>query len=538
MPLVAVAVSPLAAEPICAGIAEGEGVALVVVIRLVGRERVVDLEPMICARTARDPDRDAAILAAGAALHRGERADAVPARETRAPRAAEHCVIPVHEAREPVGVGEGHRDRTGEPRFAERALVRSGGAHGARIPEVLVDDEDVREERDTRRRRQELVDVGRTAEEGECRVAEHRLADRTVVVAHGGEVERGDTSVIDARAQTHDFRAIPVAIPRHAEARLDHGHVRRDLAVRREVVRARPVRDRRPDEWRKEHGRRRRDHVRLLLTFQAHAVVQRQIRRRLPGILDEDAEIHLLEGLRAGLLDREPAHSGLLQVQEHRSRDALSTRACPGEARPRRAGALDIPVAVGRVVDEALHAAEDESAVREPDERLCRVHEVEFDAGLIEVIPSHHADVIEQLEPGVVVLDRDEEGTADAERVAEVHRDIGEVAAARKRRCVVVARPILTGDLEAELVRHGVRELAVERSAECVARALLDRIRTAAPGVHIEGAVGLLVVRVVVLEREEVPVTQAPVDLGEEDAGIVRPRDRTEVVGQCAAKRG
>ncbi len=95
MALVAVAPVVLGLQGVGPGVAEGERIALVVVVGLVERERVVDLELQV--RIERPPElgRDAVVPRLGRALDDEQVADPVgPAgRQPRAPGLTEHRVV-------------------------------------------------------------------------------------------------------------------------------------------------------------------------------------------------------------------------------------------------------------------------------------------------------------------------------------------------------------------------------------------------------------------------------------------------------------
>ncbi len=128
---------------------------------------------------------------------------------------------------------------------------------------------------------------------------------------------------------------------------------------------------------------------------------------RLPRILDEEGQLVLWDALRPRLLNSIAACPRLLQVQQHRP-----DRACSGWTGTHRGaapvGAFDVGVAELDEIEEALDRAEDPPRVGEPDERLHRLHPVPLAAQLDQVVPSSDRHVVEYLDPGVVVLHRNE----------------------------------------------------------------------------------------------------------------------------------
>ena len=275
----------------------------------------------------------------------------------------------------------------------------------------------------------------------------------------------------------------------------------------------------------------------MLLRFPPEAVVDSQARCRLPRVLDEDADVRLCQRLCSALLHRAATNARLLQIELHRA----------GDARPGRAGASGVAAAVGalhvvapavRVIDESSHAAEDEPAIREADEGLVRLYRVDLGTDLEQVVAGGVGDVVEQLDARVVVHDGDEERPADAKAVDEIHAGIGKITPTGQRRRIVLTRAVLPRKLEAELVRHAVRELRGELAADGVRKILLDRVGAGSPRVHVERAVHLTAVREIVLERKVVRLVHAIVELQQEHLAIIGAGDRREVVAQGATEGG
>ena len=242
--------------------------------------------------------------------------------------------------------------------------------------------------------------------------------------------------------------------------------------------------------------------------------------------------------LGAGLLHGQPADAGLLQIDQDGSGDL---RALGAGARGGRAavGALHVPVPLVDEVQEALHRAEDVTAVGEADEGLGRLDAVPLDAGLDQVIAPGQGNVVQQLEAGVVVLHGDEEGHAEAVAVLEVHGRVREGPPGRGvDRAPVRARAILAGELEAQLVGRARRQQRDQAAVEGVGPVPLHGIGAPRPGVDVEGAVQLLGPGVVVLEGGGVAVREVPVDLGEEGAGVVGAVDGAVVAGQGPVEGG
>ena len=92
--------------------------------------------------------------------------------------------------------------------------------------------------------------------------------------------------------------------------------------------------------------------------------------RGLPAVLEEERQLVLDDGLGAGLVHREPADAGLLEVQRDRPGDVLARGArARGLTRGRRVddveGALHVAVPVGHVAQEPGNRGERHAPVAE-----------------------------------------------------------------------------------------------------------------------------------------------------------------------------
>ena len=482
------------------------------------------------------PDGERVVAGLCAALHRPQRADAVgPAGgEARTPGTAEKRVVPVDEPRQVVGAGMGvaQRDRH---LVAEPPLVGDRRLEGTRVLEVLRKHVHVGVERPGDGRRQQAIVRGRATEDGDQgAVAEQRLPDRPVGAARAGEVQARNARIVDTRRAADDGSSIPLDVVGKPEARLEHLLVRRDRAIGRERVSV----DGLSDERGEKHLRRRRDRVRLDLRAPAQSVVHRPLGIGLPGILRKEVVLVLHDRLGARLVDRERRHAGELQIQHDRPRDRRSAGAGTRVVR-RPVGALHVAGALRDVVDEPRHTVERHAAVGEADERLVGFRAVPLSTELEEVAAFREREVVEHLEPRVMVLDRQEERHPEAECVHEVHVGVLERRPrARVDRSVVRPRPVLARILEPDLVgRVGTKE-GVQAAVDGVGVVALQAIGGRSPRIKVELAVLLLRPGVVVLQRQVVPLRQMEVELHERRARVVGACDRPEVLGQGAIERG
>ena len=437
-------------------------------------------------------------------------------------------------------MGVAQSDRNAARHFP---LVADGGREGARVLEILVKHEHARPERVARRCRQQLaVRRRRPQDPGQLAVPEDRLPARAVGAPAAGQVEAGDARVIEAGVAAQHLAPVTRDVVGEAEARLEHRLVGRDRAVARELEGALGVGHGLPDERRVEELVDRGDQVGLDLRFPAEAIVEREVAGRLPAVLHEERELVLDDLLGARLLHREPADARLLQVERDRPGDRRADRArAGGVAAP--VGALDVLVALRHVVQEAFHRGEPHPPVAEPAEGLLHARPVPLAAELEEVAAAHDGDVVEHLESVVVGVHRDEERhpepvAAESARPDEADVGVGErPVGARVDRAFIRPGPLFPGQLETELVGEQRRELRVEGAVHGVREVALHRVGTARPGVHVEGAVLLPRIGVVVLERRVVLLAEPEVELGEEGIGVIGTVDRPEVALQGAAER-
>ena len=238
VPLVAVAVAVLPLERVGPGIAEGEWIPLVVVVRLVPRERVVDLELELgagrsaCSSAVTPLKRDLAVLWTTVSVP-----IAVARRRGRCPTgAAEHRVVGVEEAGQVIGAGVGGADAGGEA-GRDFPLVAHRSGEGPRVLEILVEDENVRAGRAHRaasgaaRRRPA---AGRGC--GVSSLFRKMVCPREPsVLAAARQVESRDPRVVEAGVGPEHLLAVALDVLRDAEPGLEHLVVGRDGAVAGEL---------------------------------------------------------------------------------------------------------------------------------------------------------------------------------------------------------------------------------------------------------------------------------------------------------------
>src|SRR2546425_2089648 len=141
--LVAVAPVVLGAEIVGLCVPERERVALVIIVRLVERQCVVDLELEVRVEHTFQADCDAVVIRPGARFNRSEPANTVRvswAGELRPPRRAEDRVVAIDESRQVIGPRMLVTDGCAEV-AAHLPFVADAGAERPRVLEVLVKDE-------------------------------------------------------------------------------------------------------------------------------------------------------------------------------------------------------------------------------------------------------------------------------------------------------------------------------------------------------------------------------------------------------------
>src|SRR2546425_5577521 len=135
MPLIAIAPVVLGPEIVGFRVPERERVALVIIVRLVKRQRVVDLKLEVRVEYPFQADCDAVVVRPGTRFDSGERANTVRvsgASELRPPRRAEDRVVAIDESRQVIGpcvlVADGCAEIA-----ADLPLVPDAGAQRARV---------------------------------------------------------------------------------------------------------------------------------------------------------------------------------------------------------------------------------------------------------------------------------------------------------------------------------------------------------------------------------------------------------------------
>src|SRR5678815_1160827 len=153
MCLIAIRQAPLGVEIGDLGVTKRERISLVVVVGAILGIRVVELEGDVVGELLAKTERDTPVLAMCSRFHDGQRVDAVGAAraQARAPGRTEEWVVAVGEAREEVRFGIVEGDGGAQVRY-EHPLDSQAERRGARVAEVLVEDEHVRPERIARLR--------------------------------------------------------------------------------------------------------------------------------------------------------------------------------------------------------------------------------------------------------------------------------------------------------------------------------------------------------------------------------------------------
>ena len=303
--LIAVRIAPLAVQPRGIDIAKGEGIALVVVIGPIPRQRVVDLKLQSLPNIVPQPKADPVVARLSRALHHRQIVDAIVSicTQARGPRRAEDRVVAVDEARQAVRarvrIAEG-ADQALRVQLAFHAHMR---AEGARVFEVFVNDRDVRAKGIALGRGQQVaVRRGRAQNRRERAGSENGLPARAIGRARAGQVQARDARVVNANAGAQQGLVVPVDVVGHANAGLEHRPVRGDFAIGREGVRPRLVARCFADEIGEEDFGGIGEHIRLNLRLPAQAVIERQLVRNSPTVLHKRGQLVLWDGLCARFL--------------------------------------------------------------------------------------------------------------------------------------------------------------------------------------------------------------------------------------------
>ena len=127
-----------------------------------------------------------------------------------------------------------------------------------------------------------------------------------------------------------------------------------------------------------------------------------------------------------------------------------------------------------------------------------------------------------------MVLGRNKEWLAEAILAAEINTSVRQRAAlSRQARSRIRARTILPRELEPHLVQHGWRERAVQLETDRIGKVDLHRVRAASPLLHVERAVRLARVSVVITRGKQIFRALVPVHLPQHRHRIVLPRNGT-----------
>ena len=201
MPLIAVRVAVLRRQIGDLRVAEGERIALVVVIRLVLRVRVENLELHAMRRTLGKAQRDAVVEAARGRFNRGQSVDAVRSarRQARAPWRSEERIVAVDEPSDVITLRVVVLHQCGEIRN-DFLLPGDAGRLRARILKVAIEDENVGKEWSADLRLRNQIGIGRYRTENACEsaVAEERLAARAVGRPRRRQGQSRHAAVVDA----------------------------------------------------------------------------------------------------------------------------------------------------------------------------------------------------------------------------------------------------------------------------------------------------------------------------------------------------
>src|SRR5688572_22873920 len=224
MPLVPVAPVVFLLERVGARVAKCEWIPLVVVVRLVERKRVIDLELESLAEGTSQLRGYAVVTGLRTAFDGDELQQPIAAGKSGSPGAAEHRGIPIDEPGEVVTARVGVAERSHQARH-DLLVEPDGCRKGSRILKVFVEYEDLsRKERHSGGRRQQLAIIRRrAAENGFTAVETHeRLASRPVRAPAAGQIQSRYTGIVDPSVGPHDRPAIAPNVVGDAQARLKH----------------------------------------------------------------------------------------------------------------------------------------------------------------------------------------------------------------------------------------------------------------------------------------------------------------------------
>ena len=278
------------------------------------------------------------------------------------------------------------------------------------------------------------------------------MSARAIGRAGARQVQARDAGVVDSRAASQQGLVVALHIVGDAQAWLEHSPGRGDFAIGGECVCARCVGNRFANEIGEEDLVWIGDYIGLDLRLPAQTVIECELVRGLPTVLDKQSQFILGHILRARFFHAQAANAGLLQVDEDRAGDF---RSFGTDARGAGAavGAFDIGVALLDEVEKAIYGIEDVASIGKTDKDLRGCDAVPLNPGFDQVIALADGDIVEQLDAGVVVFDGNEEGHAKAIAVFKIHARIGKgPCGIGIVRAAVGTGAIFAGDLKAELV--------------------------------------------------------------------------------------
>ena len=327
------------------GVAEREGVALVVVVGAVLGVGVVELNAETVGETLVHGQGEAPVAAPGGRLDRPEGCDAVGSvgSEAGGPGGAQLRGVPVDEPRQVIrgGVVVSELDSQIRQEFPRGS---DGELRGPRVLEIRVESVDARVVRNAagfgRRKDVRVRGRKRSAEVAERAVAVDALADRAVGRTRRGDVEAGDARVVDPEVGAHDGLAVAFVGSQETPTRGCNIFVSEGI-VPSEGKRL-PVR-RLADEAGEEHLGGRRDRSGLSCASQRRPYWMVRLGFGCHLSCTKSATL-LGDVLGARLLDRQAADAGLLEVEEHRAGDVGARRAgarlrgCAVRSTPRSSG--------------------------------------------------------------------------------------------------------------------------------------------------------------------------------------------------------